>query len=229
MKAAIIGYGKMGREIERILRERGHEVVLIVDKDNGQDLCESKVAGVDVALEFTTPDSALGNIKKCLELGVPVVCGTTAWTAHLPEIEELCRRVGGAFFWASNYSVGVNVVFELNRVLARLMDGYPEFDVTIEETHHVEKRDAPSGTAMVLAHDVLDNIDRKSADNLQVVSTRRGVATGTHTVTYESPSDIITLRHDIKNRSGLALGAVMAAEFLVGKKGVYTMKNLLKL
>ena len=247
MKTAIIGYGKMGREIEKILTARGHEVALIVDVDNAGDLNASKMAGIDVAIEFTTPGTALGNILKCLEIGVPVVCGTTAWTAHLPEVELLCRERGGAFFYASNYSIGVNVAFELNRRLAAMMNRFPEYDVTVEEVHHTQKKDAPSGTAIVMADDIVAALERKSRwvlgcpasgeanpAELEGVSVRRSVAPGTHTVTYESPVDTITLTHNIKSRAGLAAGAVSAAEFLVGevaagRKGVYTMKELLQL
>ncbi len=243
MKAAIIGYGKMGREIERVLTGRGHEVALVIDVDNAGDLNASKMAGVDVAIEFTTPDTALGNIKRCLEIGVPVVCGTTAWTAHLPEVEALCRERGGAFFYASNYSIGVNVVFELNRRLAEMMNRFAEYDVTVEEVHHTQKKDAPSGTAIVLADGIVDALDRKvrwvgatttDPGELEVVSVRRSVAPGTHTVTYESPVDTLTLTHNIKSRAGLAAGAVAAAEFLVaevagGRNGVFSMKDLLEL
>lgn len=233
----------MGREIERALLERGHEVALIIDADNAADLCAEKLAGVDVAIEFTTPDTALGNIRKCLEAGIPVVCGTTAWTAHLPEVEAMCRAKSGAFFYASNYSIGVNVMFELNRRLAEMMNRFPEYDVTLEEVHHTQKKDAPSGTAVVLAGDIVAALDRKTAwvghtttelSELEVVSVRRSVAPGTHTVTYESPVDAITLSHNIKSRAGLAAGAVSAAEFLArevaaGRSGVYSMKDLLKL
>ena len=235
----------MGREIERILTGRGHEVALVIDIDNAADLCAEKMRGVDVAIEFTTPDTALGNIRRCLEIGVPIVCGTTAWTVHLPEIEVLCRERGGAFFYASNYSIGVNVAFELNRRLAEMMNRFPEYDVTVEEVHHTQKKDAPSGTAIVLADDIVAALDRKehwvlgcpaaggpNPAELEVVSVRRGVAPGTHTVTYESPVDAITLTHNIKSRAGLAAGAVSAAEFLVsevavGRKGMFSMKDLL--
>ncbi len=236
MKVAIIGYGKMGREIEKILIARGHEVSLIVDVGNQGDLNAEKMRGVDVAIEFTTPDTALGNIRKCLETGVPVVCGTTAWTARLPEVEALCREKDGAFFYASNYSIGVNVMFEMNRRLAAMMNRFPEYDVTVEEVHHVQKKDAPSGTAITIADDIVAALDRKAKwvgqtttapDELEVLSVRRSVAPGMHTVTYESDVDSLTLTHNIKNRSGLATGAVLAAEFLAGKKGVYSMKDLL--
>jgi 4-hydroxy-tetrahydrodipicolinate reductase len=236
MRVAIIGYGKMGHQIERTLTERGHEVALIIDVDNATDLSAEGMRGVDVAIEFTAPDAALGNIKKCLEIGVPVVCGTTAWTAHLPEVEALCRRRDGAFFYASNYSIGVNVMFALNRELARIMNRFPEYDVTVEETHHTQKKDAPSGTAITLAEGIIGGLDRKTEwtgqtttapEELEVTSIRRSTVAGIHTVIYESPVDTLTLSHTIKERSGLALGAVLAAEFLVGKKGIYTMNDLL--
>lgn len=254
MRAAIIGYGKMGREIERILLERGHEVGLIIDVDNTADLNAENMSAaghglgwIDVAFEFTTPDTALGNIKKCLEIGVPVVCGTTAWTKYMPEIKEVCYRTDGAFFYASNYSIGVNVAFEMNRRLAAMMNRFHEYDVTVEEVHHTQKKDAPSGTAIVLAEDIVAALDRKSGwvsgcpaaggtnpADLEVVSVRRSVAPGTHTVTYESPVDAITLTHNIKSRAGLAAGAVAAAEFLAsevaaGRKGFFSMKDLLQL
>jgi 4-hydroxy-tetrahydrodipicolinate reductase len=231
----------MGREIERVAFERGHEVALVIDVDNAADLSAEKMTGIDVAIEFTAPDAALGNIVKCLEIGTPVVCGTTAWTAHLPEVEALCRERGGAFFYASNYSIGVNVMFALNRELARMMNRFAEYDVTVEETHHTAKKDAPSGTAITIADDIIAALDRKSRwvggtttapEELEVTSVRRSVAPGTHTVTYESPVDTLTLSHEIKSRAGLAAGAVSAAEFLAGevaagRTGVYTMGDLL--
>jgi 4-hydroxy-tetrahydrodipicolinate reductase len=247
MKVAIIGYGKMGREIERVLLSRGHEVALVIDVDNAADLTAGKMNGVDVAIEFTAPDAALDNIRRCLEIGVPVVCGTTAWTAHLPEVEAFCRERGGAFFYASNYSIGVNVMMELNRRLAAMMNRFADYDVTVEEVHHIEKKDAPSGTAIVLADDIVAALDRKTRrvngvpaagvpdpSELEVVSVRRSVAPGTHTVTYESVVDTIALTHNMKSRAGLAAGAVSAAEFLVagvaaGRRGMYTMKDLLQL
>lgn len=248
MRAAIIGYGKMGREIERVLNERGHEVGLIIDAGNTADLCAENMSAaghglgwIDVAFEFTTPETALGNIKKCLDIGVPVVCGTTAWTKYMPEIKEACYRNGGHFFYASNYSIGVNVMFELNRRLAEFMNRFPDYDVTVEETHHTQKKDAPSGTAVVLADEIVAALDRKKEwtggtatdpQLLEVLSVRRGVAPGTHTVTYESPVDSLALTHNIKSRAGLAAGAVTAAEFLVeqvysGRPGMYSMKDLL--
>ena len=252
MKAAIIGYGKMGREIERILRERGHEVRLIVDQANAGELDAAHLEGIDVALEFTTPATAYDNIRTCLECGVAVVSGTTGWTDRLAELQNLCRERGGAMFYASNYCLGVNLMFRLNRQLAALMGhvggGYR---VRIEEVHHTQKKDAPSGTAITLAEGVIAGLPAKTewvnyapgiehaanrigspaeATPRQVVidSVREGMVPGIHTVTYESEDDILELKHTIKNRRTLAMGAVIAAEFLCGKQGVYSMDDLLK-
>lgn len=236
MKAVIIGYGKMGREIERILAERGHEVVLIVDQDNAADLTAENLARADVAIEFTTPSTAYGNIRKCLECGAAVVSGTTGWTERLPELQELCRERGGAMFYASNYSLGVNLMFRLNRELARLMNRFPQYEVSIEETHHTEKKDSPSGTAATLADDIIARMDRKSGwvnettDDPALIgihSYRVGMIPGDHSVTYTSEDDVLEIRHSIKDRRTLALGAVVAAEFLCGKSGVYTMDDLI--
>lgn len=252
MKAAIIGYGKMGREIERILTERGHEIALIIDLDNAHDLDAEHLKGIDVAIEFTTPETAYDNIRTCLECGAAVVSGTTGWTDRLAELQELCRRRGGALFYASNYCLGVNLLFRLNRQLAALVDrvggGY---DVRIEEVHHTQKKDAPSGTAITLAEGIIENLPAKTgwvnfapgiehaanrverseetpADRIEIRSVREGMVPGIHTVTYESEDDILELRHTIKNRRTLAQGAVVAAEFLCGKQGVYGMEDLLK-
>ena len=252
MKAAIIGYGKMGREIERILAERGHETALVIDLDNARDLDAGHLKGIDVAIEFTTPATAYDNIRTCLECGVAVVSGTTGWTDRLAELQELCRQRGGALFYASNYCLGVNLLFRLNRQLAalvgRLGGGY---EVRIEEVHHTQKKDAPSGTAITLAEGILENLPGKTgwvnfapgiehaanrversedtpADRIEIRSVREGMVPGIHTVTYESEDDILELRHEIKNRRTLAQGAVVAAEVLCGKKGVYGMDDLLK-
>lgn len=250
MKAAIIGYGRMGREIERILRERGHEAALIIDADNASELDASHLAGIDAALEFTTPETAYANVRTCIECGVPVVSGTTGWTERLEELRALCRERGGALFYASNYSIGVNLLFRLNRLLAALADRAGGYDVRIEEVHHTLKKDAPSGTAITLAEGVIDGMRSKTgwanyapgiaqaanridnpaaaaADRVVIRSVREGAVPGIHTVTYESQDDVIELRHTIKNRRTLAFGAVIAAEFLCGKHGVYTMDDLL--
>ena len=237
MKIALIGYGKMGKEIEQILIARGHTIPLIIDLNNTNDLDTAHLQKVDVAIEFTTPSTAYGNVVKCLEEGVPVVCGTTAWLDKLPEVEQLCKEKNGAFFYASNYSIGVNIFFEINRRLAQLMNRFGEYDVTIEETHDTQKKDAPSGTAFTLAEGVLENLDRKQKwvcgtttvpEELEVVAIRRSVVPGTHTVTYESDVDALSITHMAKSRRGFALGAVLAAEFLHGKTGIFSMKDLMQ-
>lgn len=237
MTTAIIGYGKMGREIEKILLERGHSVGLIIDADNAADLNTDNLADIDVAIEFTTPATAYDNIKFCLDNGTAIVSGTTGWTDRLGELQEYCTQVGGAMFYASNYSLGVNLMFRLNRRLAEIMNTLPQYDVRIEEVHHIQKKDAPSGTAITLADDIIARLDRKSgwinrqtapSDEIAITSVREGTVPGIHTVTYESEDDILELKHTIKNRRTLAFGAVAAAEFLYGKKGAYSMDDLLK-
>lgn len=238
MNVALIGYGKMGHEVEQVLLQRGHNISLIIDETNSSDLDPEnlKAKSIDVAVEFSTPHTAYSNIVRCLEAGVPVVCGTTGWLDKLDDAKTLCRQKDGAFFYASNYSVGVNILFRVNEALARMMNGFPEYDVTVEEVHHVQKKDAPSGTAITIAEGILDGVDRKkkwvgetttTPSELEVVSVRRSVAPGTHTITYESEADSITVTHNSKNRRGLAVGAVMAAEFICGKKGVFTMADML--
>lgn len=236
MKVALIGYGKMGHEIERVLEARGHEVVLIIDKDNAHHLNAAYLGEADVAIEFSTPDAAFDNIMKCIEAGTPVVCGTTAWLDKYDEVTAYCKAQSGAFFYASNYSIGVNLFFKINRELAALMDRFNEYDVTLNEIHHTQKKDAPSGTAITLAEGILNGCTRKEQwhlgtttepNLLEVTSQRRSVVPGTHTIVWESAADTITIDHTAKNRSGFAIGAVTAAEYLVGKKGVYTMSDLL--
>ena len=238
MNAAIIGYGKMGKEIEKILIERGHKVTLIIDQDNTADLDAAHLKEVDVAIEFSTPQTAYSNIVKCLEYNTPVVCGTTAWLDRYDEVKQLCESKKGAFFYASNYSIGVNLTFRLNEMLARMMNRFPEYDVTLEEVHHTQKKDAPSGTAITLADGIVSNLDRKkrwvngmttNPAELEVQAIRRSVVPGIHTVTYESEADVITLSHNAKSRRGFALGAVLAAEFIQNKRGVFSMKDLLEL
>ena len=235
MKAAIIGYGKMGHEIEKILVDRGHEVALIIDLNNAADLNAENLAGVDVAIEFTTPATAYDNIRTCLECGTAVVSGTTGWTSRLEELQTLCKEKGGAMFYASNYSLGVNLMFRLNRELARLMNRFSGYKLTMSETHHTEKKDSPSGTAVTLAEDALSRLDTKQGwvneptDDptlIGIESFRIGMNPGEHSVVYTSEDDVLEIRHAIKNRRTLALGAVVAAEFLCGKKGVYTMDDM---
>lgn len=244
MKAAIIGYGKMGHEIERVLVQRGHTVSLIIDQDNTSELNAERLAGVDVAIEFTTPATAYDNIRTCIEAGVAIVSGTTGWTERLGELQDLCHKRGSAMIYSSNYSLGVNIVFRLNRRLAELMNGCNNYDVRIEEIHHTQKKDAPSGTAITLADEAIARLDRKTswnciepqkgevsqatADSIEITSLREGTVPGTHTVTYESADDTLEIKHTLKSRSALATGAVIAAEFICGKKGVFTMDDLFK-
>ena len=226
----------MGREIERILVERGHSVELVVDESNVEDLTPENISKVDVAFEFTTPDTAADNVAKVLQAGGRVVCGTTGWLSRLKEMEELAHSKGGALFYASNFSIGVNIMFRINRRLAELMNPYSEYEVRVEETHHMWKKDAPSGTAITLAEGIIENLDRKSswvndkatdASMLEIESFREGMVPGIHTVTYTSADDVLQLKHSITNRRALALGAVIAGEYLSDKQGVHTMDDLL--
>jgi 4-hydroxy-tetrahydrodipicolinate reductase len=235
MKIALIGYGKMGKTIEQIAKDRGHEIVSIIDVDNLQDFESEAFKSADVAIEFTRPDVALGNVRKCFAARVPVVVGTTGW--NLNDVKEELEANGNTLFWASNFSLGVNIFAAVNRYLAKIMNGFPEYNVAMEEVHHIHKLDAPSGTAITLAEDILKNLDRKqawtkeaenSASDLAIKSIREGEVPGIHTITYDSPVDSITITHDAKSRAGFALGAVVAAEFTAGKKGLLGMCDMLK-
>lgn len=237
MKCAIIGHGKMGREIERILVERGHSVELIIDEANADELTAENIKRVDVSFEFTTPDTAAHNVERVLSAGGRVVCGTTGWLERLKAMESLAEERGGALFYASNFSIGVNMMFRLNRRLAELMNPYAQYDVRIEETHHMWKKDAPSGTAITLAEGIIENMERKTswvnaatsdASVIEIESLREGMVPGIHTVTYTSADDVLELKHSITNRRALAFGAVLAGEFLSSKAGVYSMDDLLK-
>ncbi len=227
----------MGREIEKILVKRGHSVVSIIDADNREDLASEAFASADVAIEFTTPHTAFDNLVASIEAGVAVVSGTTGWLERFDEIKALTAECNGAFFYASNYSLGVNLTFRLSRCLAAMINSVEGYSVEIEETHHIHKLDAPSGTAITLAEGVIGELEGKTswvndttptADQINIVSKREGEVPGIHSVIYESDEDIIELKHTIKSRSALALGAVVAAEFLCGKQGVYSMDDLLK-
>lgn len=231
MKVAIIGYGKMGHEIEKVLIERGHEVALRIDVDNREELMTpEKMAGVDVAIEFTSPATAFGNITRCLEMGVPVLSGSTGWLERKAEVDALCKELGGAFFYSSNYSLGVNILFRLNRWLARVMAPMEQYGVKIEETHHIHKLDAPSGTAATLAEEMaVASEGRKVVNKEDIISYREGEVAGIHTITYDSEEDTLVVSHSAKSRRGLALGAVLAAEWLVGKKGVFSMDDFLNI
>lgn len=235
MKIAIIGYGKMGHMIEQIARERGHEIVSIIDIDNADDFDSEAFAGADVAIEFTAPKAAYGNVMKAFEKGVKVVSGSTGWMdQHREEMERLCREEGKTLFWASNFSVGMAIFQALNRQLAKIMNQFPQYDVSMEETHHVHKLDHPSGTAITLAENILREIDRKDAwaedttepDKLRIDSIRRGEVPGIHTVRYDSTADLITISHDAHSRQGFALGAVLAAEYTAQHSGMLTTRDL---
>lgn len=236
MKLAIIGYGRMGRIIADMAPSMGHEVVLTIDRGNLEDFSSPAFAACDAAIEFTTPETAFENICRCLEASVPVVCGTTGWLSQFPEAVEKTAEHRGALFYASNYSIGVNILFAMNRQLARLMNAQPAYEVAIEEIHHIHKLDAPSGTAITLAQGILAELDRKthwapvkSADPaaLCVHSHREGEVPGTHEVIYRSPVDTLTLRHEAHSRAGFAHGALLAAAWIAGKKGVFGMNDLL--
>ena len=238
MKIALIGYGKMGRAIEEIAINRGHEIVLKIDEYNLADFNKNNIATANVAIEFTGPHSAYDNVKKALEFDVPLVCGSTGWLDRIDEIKKLCTERNGSFIYASNFSVGVNIFFQVNKLLARLMASQPDYEVSLKEIHHTEKKDAPSGTAVTLAEQVLQNIERKkswvndvasSEEQLSIISERIDPAPGTHYVKYNSEVDDIEIVHTAHNRKGFALGAVIAAEFIAGKQGTFTMDDVLHL
>lgn len=238
MKIALIGYGKMGKEIEKIALDRGHEIVLKIDVTNPEDLTIANLQNADVAIEFTVPASATANYKLCFEAGIPVVSGTTGWLEQLPQIKEMCKTLDGTFFYASNFSLGVNIFFALNKKLAELMSSRSEYTVEMKEIHHTQKLDAPSGTAITLAEGILENIPEKKAwvnhstakaDELGIISEREGQVPGTHIINYDSEVDYIEITHCAKSRKGFAFGAVLAAEFSFGKKGILSMNDLLNL
>jgi 4-hydroxy-tetrahydrodipicolinate reductase len=236
MKIALIGYGKMGKTIEKLAHENNHKVVLIIDEDSLEEFTEENLRRVDVAIEFSTPESAFDNISKCINSGVPVVSGTTGWIDRYDEIVELCKTENGAFFYASNFSLGVNIIFKINKYLANMMKNFPEYEITIDETHHIHKLDSPSGTAITMANDIISNIKRKKAwvkestsekSKIAIKSHREGENPGIHIVRYDSPIETIEISHLSKSREGLAMGALTAASFLIGKSGVFSMDDLL--
>lgn len=237
MKIGLIGYGKMGKEIEKIAIERGHDIPVIVDVHNMNDLTPENLKVCDVAIEFTVPESAVRNYLMCFEAGVPVVSGTTGWLHQVNFVHENCRKFDGTFFYASNFSIGVNLFFELNRKLAMLMSNHPQYKARIKEMHHTQKLDAPSGTAITLAEDMLSHLPGLTGwhlepyapfDHLPITAERIGQVPGTHIITYESDVDCIEITHIAKNRIGFAQGAVMAAEYCQTHKGILTMSDLLK-
>ena len=238
IKIALIGYGKMGKAIEAIALQRGHEIVLKIDVDNAADFTAANLQKADVAIEFTGPHSAFNNVMKCLEYSLPLVCGSTGWLDKLDEAKAFCKQQKGCFLYASNFSVGVNIFFEINKRLAELMKPHTDYNISLEEIHHTQKKDAPSGTAVTLAEQVLATIDRKNKwvnnetndpQELSVISKRIDPAPGTHTVSYHSAIDTIDIVHTAHNRTGFATGAVLAAEFVKGEKGIFSMKEVLGL
>lgn len=238
MKIAIIGYGRIGHLIESIALERGHEIGSTIDLGDNHLMDPEQLAKHDVAIEFTGPETAFTNISNCMNAGVPVVSGSTGWTNKLEELKSRCKQDGLSFLYASNFSLGVNILFHINRLLAGIMNRYNQYDVDITEVHHTMKLDAPSGTALSLADDILKEIDRKnkwtleendSLDVLRIKSVREGLVPGIHEIHYDSDYDELSLSHSAKDRRGFALGAVIAAEFLLGKQGFYTMEDVLNL
>ena len=250
MKIALIGYGKMGKMIEQIAISRGHEIVSIIDIDNQQDFDSPEFASADVAIEFTAPHVAYGNYLKAFSHGVKVVSGSTGWmNDHKADVERLCNEEGNTLFWASNFSIGVAIFSAVNRYLAKIMNQFPQYDVRMEETHHIHKLDAPSGTAITLAEEIVADLDRKTAwvkgeqhladgtvegtnncapSELAIESIRRDEVPGIHSVIYDSDADCITITHDAHSRKGFALGAVLAAEYTKDHEGLLTTKDLFK-
>ncbi len=237
MKIALIGHGKMGRTIERIALERGHEIVSVIDVDNQNDFDSDAFRSADVAIEFTTPRTAFDNYMKAFAQGVKVVSGTTGWLDRIDEIKEKCLRGEATFFWTSNFSIGVNLFFALNRYLSRLMNNFPQYHPRMEEIHHIHKLDHPSGTAISLANGVIDSssrIERWTEERTDDTSTlvidhrREGEVPGTHIIQWDSAVDSITIEHRAKSREGFALGAVVAAEWVAGQTGFLTMDSLMK-
>lgn len=238
MRIALIGYGKMGRAIEEVALQRGHEIVIKIDQPNLHEFTKENFAIAEAAIEFTSPHSALENVKKCLDFGIPVVCGSTGWTDRLEEMKKICADKNGSFIYSSNYSVGVNIFFEINKKLAALMAPHKDYEVILEETHHTQKKDAPSGTAITLAEQILEQVKRKKQwvnelsdhpEDLEIISQRVDPAPGTHSVKYSSAIDTIEIIHTAHNRKGFASGAVLAAEFAKDNKGFFTMKEVLNL
>ncbi|MDB5199654.1 MAG: 4-hydroxy-tetrahydrodipicolinate reductase [Chitinophagaceae bacterium] len=235
MKIALIGYGKMGKTIEEIALKKGHTISLTIDLHNLADLTKDNLQKADVAIEFTTPETAMNNILQCFDAGIPVVSGTTGWLNNLDKVKEICIEENGTFLYASNFSIGVNIFFELNKKLAELMSKQ-DYTVTIEEIHHTQKKDAPSGTAITIAEQLLKELPNKKQwvnyksekdEELSIISHRIDPAAGTHTVKYLSDVDDIEIIHTAHNRKGFASGAVLAAEFIKDKKGIFSMKDVL--
>ncbi|HWZ15638.1 MAG TPA: 4-hydroxy-tetrahydrodipicolinate reductase [Mucilaginibacter sp.] len=245
MKIALLGYGKMGKIIEKIAIDRKHEIVLKIDLDNQHELTAENLQKADVAIEFSTPATVLGNIDKCFQAGVPIVVGTTGWYDKLEQVKQQSEQNNSALIYATNFSIGVNIFFHVNKILAKLMNGYPYYDVQVEEIHHTQKLDSPSGTAITIAEGIVENLDSKKEwvnvltpdgdetaddnvkpDQLLIESFRIDSVPGTHTVLYDSEVDAIEFKHTAHNRNGFALGAVLAAEWIPGKKGFHSVNDM---
>lgn len=232
MKIALLGYGRMGKEIEKIALQRGHEIVI---KASGEEPYD--ISSADIAIDFSIPSAAFENITNCFNNAVPVISGTTGWLDKYDDAIALCKEKNGAFIYASNFSLGVNIFFELNQQLAKMMDALQDYQVSIEEIHHTKKLDAPSGTAITLAEGIIEgsakstwSLDGESTqENVPITAVRTPDVPGTHTITYQSDVDTIDIKHTAHSRQGFALGAVVAAEWLLGKKGIYTMKDVLNI
>ena len=235
MKIALIGYGKMGKEIETIAIQRGHQVILKINRDVASIITDKELLEADVAIEFSKPNVAVDNMKRCFNIGLPIVVGTTGWYEEFEPIKKLCFEKNATLFHATNFSLGVNLFFKVNTYLAELMNNYTDYDVSIEEIHHIHKLDKPSGTAITLANQILQNIERKKnwsisskeKETLFIQDIREGERPGTHIIKYQSAIDDIEIMHKAHNRKGFALGAVIAAEFLPGKKGIYSMTDII--
>lgn len=245
MKIALLGYGKMGKIIEKIAIDRKHEIVLKIDQDNQHELTAENLKKADVAIEFSTPATVLANIKQCFEVGVPVVVGTTGWHDNINDVKQACQQFDGAIIYATNFSVGVNIFFHINKMLAKLMNNYPYYEVQVEEIHHTQKLDSPSGTAITIAEGIIENLESKKGwanvltagndeatddniteDQLLIESFRIENVPGTHTVIYDSEVDSIEFKHTAHNRNGFALGAVLAAEWVQNKKGFHSVQDM---
>ena len=232
MKIALLGYGKMGKIIEKLALEKGHTIISKINRDSSKE----ELLKADIAIEFSTPEAAVSNIKFCLENGIPIVSGTTGWLVHYDEMIKLCKNRNGSFIYASNFSVGVHLFFSINEYVSNLMKPWKDYQVSIEEIHHTKKLDAPSGTAITLAEGIITNSDKKNwelngteSENIKITAKRINDIKGTHIINYDSNIDTISVKHEAHSRDGFALGAILAAEWLADKKGIFTMKDVLQI
>ena len=232
MKIALLGYGKMGKIIEKLAIEKGHTIISKINRDSSKE----ELLKADIAIEFSTPEAAVSNIKFCLENGIPIVSGTTGWLAHYDEMIKLCENRNGSFIYASNFSVGVHLFFSINKYVSNLMKPWKDYQVSIEEIHHTQKLDAPSGTAITLAEEIVANSDKKNwklngteEEDIKITAKRINDIKGSHIINYDSNIDTISIKHEAHSRNGFALGAILAAEWLADKKGIFTMKDVLQI